>query len=133
MNRFIRKLFLFPSLVFAFVLVGIDKLARSTKDLAHRGTQWLSPGSLSIAALALGLVLFPSVAFAGPIEDLLNAVVPGLTGMAWWAELVAAVVAGASLFAAATPKGEPGGLWDKLRGVVNWLASNVGNARNEGE
>lgn len=107
---------------------------RGRRKRGKRGKRsWLADPVLAFASIMLALILVPSVALAGPIEDLINAVSPGLTGVAWWGELVAAVVAGASLFAAATPKGEPGGMWDMLRRVVNWCAANVGNARPEGE
>jgi len=84
--------------------------------------------------LLVALILAPIAAAAGPVEDLLESVAPGLTGFAWWGELVAAIVAAASLFAAATPKGDSANpVWSRARAIVNWLAANVGNARNEGE
>ncbi len=78
---------------------------------------------LAFAAL---FILLPTIAVAGPLTDLVEAVAPGLTAMGWWGELVTSVVAVAALVAAALPQGTNG----PLRRLLDWIALNVGNAEN---
>ncbi len=45
-------------------------------------------------------------------------------------EILTAVVTIAAALVAALPQGKTGGALDRVRTVVNWLALNVGNAKN---
>lgn len=40
------------------------------------------------------------------------------------------VISAAAAAMAVLPQGKPGSTWDSIRSVVNWLALNVGNAKN---
>lgn len=42
-----------------------------------------------------------------------------------------AAIGAAAVVAAAAPRGKEGSLWHKVRPAIDWLAANVGNAKNE--
>lgn len=89
--------------------------------------------NLALTALVLFLV-FPIAAQAGPLEDVAEAFFPGVTGAAWWTELVAVGVAVAALLVAWLPKAaNAAGPYALVRRALNWFAQNYGNARSEGE
>jgi|TARA_R110000765_G_scaffold265860_2_gene365325 hypothetical protein len=48
-----------------------------------------------------------------------------------WFGVVTAAIAFASAVAAATPTPEKGSLWSKIYGVIDWLALNVGKAKQK--
>ena len=48
-----------------------------------------------------------------------------------WFGVVTAAVAFASAVAAATPTPEKGSLWSKVYSVIDWLALNVGKAKQK--
>ncbi len=79
--------------------------------------------------LVLLILFFATAASAGPLDDLLGEM-SGLTGFAWWVELVALISTALAFIMAALPQGEPGGAWDKTRTLLNYLANNWGNAKN---
>ncbi len=50
-----------------------------------------------------------------------------LNDVVFYGPIIITAAAGA---AAALPQGQPGSLWAKIRGVVDFLAMNFGNAKN---
>jgi len=50
-----------------------------------------------------------------------------LNEIAFYGPIIITAAAGA---AAALPQGRPGSLWARIRGVVDFLAMNFGNAKN---
>lgn len=79
------------------------------------------------------VVLFPSLALAGPLDELARELIDPESTVGYWAEAVALVSAVAALLVAVLPQGLPGGVWGRVRTLLNAFASNWGNARNEGE
>ena len=48
-----------------------------------------------------------------------------------WFGVVTAAIAFASAITAATPTPEKGSVWSKLSGVIDWVALNVGKAKQK--
>jgi hypothetical protein len=53
-----------------------------------------------------------------------------LSEVAYWVPIIVTAAAAAM---AVLPQGTPGSAWDQIRTVVNWLALNVGHAKNAKE
>jgi len=62
----------------------------------------------------------------------MDAIIQLIQNNPWWG-VVASAIALASAIAAATPTPKKGTLWAKVYGLVDWLALNVGKAKDKGE
>lgn len=80
--------------------------------------------------LVLLFVLAPLTAQAGLVDDTVAKLFSIDTSIDWWVSTVVSVSGLLGLVMALAPQGAPGGVWDKVRTAINWLAANWGNARN---
>jgi hypothetical protein len=62
----------------------------------------------------------------------MDAIIQLIQNNPWWG-VVASAIALASAIAAATPTPKKGTLWARVYGLVDWLALNVGKAKDKGE
>lgn len=83
------------------------------------------------------LALACALSFISPLAALANEAPAGLADSGWFANVWAYVSTPAAigwflgLAMAILPQGQTGGAWDMLRTVLNILAANFGNAKNE--
>ena len=63
---------------------------------------------------------------------IMDAIIQLIQNNPWWG-VVASAIALASAIAAATPTPKKGTLWARVYGLVDWLALNVGKAKDKGE
>ena len=62
----------------------------------------------------------------------MDAIIQLIQNNPWWG-VVASAIALASAITAATPTPKKGTLWARVYGLVDWLALNVGKAKDKGE
>ena len=65
------------------------------------------------------------------MEELVNILTPYLDNP--WVKVATAVVTLASAVAAATPTPKPGSIWAKVYAVIDFLALNIGKAKQNGK
>lgn len=65
------------------------------------------------------------------MEELINILTPYLDNP--WVKVATAVVTLASAVAAATPTPKPGSVWAKVYAVIDFLALNIGKAKQNGK
>lgn len=65
------------------------------------------------------------------MEEIVNILTPYLDNP--WVQVATAVVALASAIAATTPTPKPGSTWAKVYAVIDFLALNIGKAKQPGK
>lgn len=82
----------------------------------------------------LALVQYKTIVFLSTpniMEELVNILTPYLDNP--WVKVGTAVVTLASAIAATTPTPKPGSLWAKVYAVIDFLALNIGKAKQTGK
>lgn len=82
----------------------------------------------------LALILYKSTLFLSTsniMEEIVNILNPYLDNP--WVKVATAVVTLASTIAAVTPTPKPGSVWAKVYSVIDFLALNIGKAKQTGK
>jgi len=117
-------------LVLALALFVVAELTRYIPMLRARPAPRLR-------RMAGYLALLFTLSIVSPFAALANEAPAGLADSGWFANVWAYVSTPAAiawligLAMAILPQGQTGGAWDMLRTVLNILAANFGNAKNE--